>query len=93
MKKLKNSSIKIINYYIASLISYTNSIENFFSVLKSKIQKMEGLKVEDLRNNIKKALSEISTDTYKNIIKGAYERNDKYVKTVKTKKKTPKIYK
>ena len=53
---------------------------------------MEGLKVDDLRNNIKKALTEISTDTYKNIIKGAYERNDKYTKIVKTKKKTP-IYK
>jgi hypothetical protein len=38
---------------------YTNSIEMFFSLLKSKLQKMQGLYYEDLNKNIIEAIKTI----------------------------------
>lgn len=67
---------------------FTNSIENFFSMLKSKLQKLEGSTYNELKNNIKKVLKEIPKEKYKNIIKGSYERSKKY-----SKKKTSNRYK
>jgi len=49
---------------------YTNAIENFFSVLKSKLQKMKGLKYEELKKNIEKAIKKIPSEKYKRIIEG-----------------------
>ena len=37
---------------------FTNSIENYFSMLKSRLQKLEGLKYENLKENIQKVISE-----------------------------------
>tara|TARA_Y100000389_G_C17469440_1_gene528949 strand:+ start:5106 stop:5570 length:465 start_codon:yes stop_codon:yes gene_type:complete len=65
---------------------FTNAIENFFSMLKSKLQKLDGLKYENLKVNIKKLLNEIPNEYYKNILKGAYERPTKYVAKSKTRK-------
>ncbi len=58
-----------------------------FSLLKSKLKKLEGLKYNELKENIKKAIKDIPKENYKNILKGAYERQDFYIKkTSKTKK-------
>jgi transposase len=44
---------------------FTNAIENYFSMLKSKLQKMSGETFDELRSNIKKTLKEIQKDNYK----------------------------
>ena len=60
--------------------NYTNAIENFFSILKSKLYKLNGYEYEDLKNNISKAIINlIGLSSYKNILRGAYEREN-YVK-------------
>jgi transposase len=59
---------------------FTNSIENYFSMLKSRLQKTEGLKYTDLKANIASVLRNIPKQNYENIFKGAYERNTVYVK-------------
>jgi transposase-like protein len=48
---------------------YTNAIENFFSLLKSKIRKMEGLSYNKLLENIRTAIKEIPKLRYENILK------------------------
>ena len=65
---------------------FTNSIENYFSMLKSRLQKLYGLKYENLKENIQKVISEIPKEKYENIFKGAYERPDKYFPKNKTRK-------
>lgn len=72
---------------------YTNSIENFFSMLKSKLQKMEGSTYKELKENIKIALNNITKEIYINIIKGTYNR-EKYYKQKKLSNriKSPKNY-
>jgi hypothetical protein len=60
--------------------------------MKSRLQKLEGLKYENLKENIQKVLNDIPKDKYVNIFKGAYERPDKYVAKNKT-RKIKKIYK
>jgi len=71
---------------------YTNAIEGYFNVLKSRLQKLEGVKYDNLKENIKKVISEIPKEKYENIFKGAYERPEKYVAKNKT-RKIKKIYK
>ena len=58
---------------------FTNSIENYFSMLKSRLQKLDGLTHSALKENITKMIREIPKEKYRNIIKGAYERREKYV--------------
>jgi hypothetical protein len=58
------------------LFHYTNAIEGYFNVFKSRLQK--GLTYNELVN----VLDEIHI--YKNIIKGAYDINEKYVKRPST---------
>lgn len=41
---------------------------------------MQGLTHKELKLNIKKAIKEIPKETYKNLLKGSYEREEKYVK-------------
>lgn len=69
---------------------FTNSIENYFSMLKSRLQKLDGLTHTELKENITKTIRNIPKKKYKNIIKGAYERPEKYVSN---KNKTRKIKK
>ena len=58
---------------------FTNSIENYFSMLKSRLQKLDGLTHAELEENIINTITNIPKDKYRNIIKGAYERPEKYV--------------
>ena len=71
---------------------FTNSIENYFSMLKSRLQKTEGLKYTDIKANIGNVLRTIPEKNYENIFKGAYKRPDKYVAKNKTRKKPLKTY-
>jgi len=71
---------------------FTNSIENYFSILKSRLQKLDGLTYENLKHNISKVISEIPKEKYRNIIQGAYDRQEKYISKNKT-RKIKKIYK
>ncbi len=49
-------------------------------------KKFNALKYENLKENIQKVISEIPKEKYKNIFKGAYERQEKYVPKNKTRK-------
>ena len=84
IKALVNKHNNIL--YAVPYQHFTNSIENYFSMLKSRLQKLEGLKYENLKENIKKVISEIPKEKYENIFKGAYERPEKYVAKQKTRK-------
>jgi transposase len=90
IKALVNKHNNIL--YAVPYQHYTNSIENYFSMLKSRLQKLDGLKYENLKENINKVISEIPKEKYENIFKGAYERPEKYVSKNKT-RKIKKIYK
>jgi hypothetical protein len=61
-------------------------------MLKSRLQKLEGLKYENLKENIQKVISEIPKEKYENIFKGAYDRPEKYIPKNKT-RKVKKMYK
>jgi len=71
---------------------FTNSIENYFSMLKSRLQKLDGLTHTELKRNITKVIRGIPKEKYRNIVKGAYERPEKYVSKNKTRKRPKKNY-
>ena len=54
---------------------YTNAIEMFFSMLKSKLQKKSGLTYSELNQNIKEVVKTIPQSYYTNILKGTYNRS------------------
>ena len=74
--------IYTVHYYGVPYQHFTNSIENYFSMLKSRLHKLDGLSYEELKT--------IPKEKYRNILKGVYERPKKYVskknKTMKIKK-------
>jgi len=74
IKKLINEKNKLL--YGIPYQHYTNAIENYFSMIKSKLRKMDGITYDDLKN----VLNNISIDKYENIIKGAYKRSGKFIK-------------
>ena len=78
IKDLVNKNNKLL--YSIPYQHYTNGIELYFSLLKSKLRKLEGLKYDELKENIKKVIKDIPKENYKNILKGAYERKDFYIK-------------
>jgi len=84
IKDLVNKHNNIL--YAVPYQHFTNSIENYFSMLKSRLQKLDGLTHIKLKENITKVISEIPKEKYKNIFKGAYERPEKYVPKNKTRK-------
>jgi len=90
IKALVNKHNNIL--YAVPYQHFTNSIENYFSMLKSRSQKLDGLKYENLKENINKVIGEIPKEKYENIFRGAYERPEKYVPKNKT-RKVKKIYK
>jgi transposase len=90
IKSLVNKHNNIL--YAVPYQHFTNSIENYFSMLKSRLQKLDGLKYENLKENINKVIGEIPKEKYENIFRGAYERPEKYVPKNKT-RKVKKIYK
>lgn len=59
----------------------TNAIENFFSVLKNKLIKCNGIGNKELLKNIKIILIEINKYTYRNIFEGNYKRKRLYKPT------------
>ena len=83
----KNNTI----LYAVPYQHFTNSIKNYFSMLKSRLQKEEGLTYEKLKENISNVIRGIPKEKYENIFKGAYNRKATYVKN-KTRKRTPKKY-
>lgn len=90
IKELINKHNKLL--YSVPYQHFTNSIETFFSMLKSKLQKLDGLTHEEIKKNIKKSLKDIPIESYVNIFKGAYDRSEKYVKTTKPRVKKTKNY-
>jgi hypothetical protein len=95
----KNDTIRdLVNKHNKLLYSvlyqhFSNAIENYFSMLKSKLQKFSGLKYENLKENIVKAIDIIPKEYYKNILEGVYNRNKKYIPKNKTRKNPKKMYK
>ena len=65
IKALVNKHNNIL--YAVPYQHFTNSIENYFSMLKSRLQKLDGLKYENLKENIQKVISEILKEKYENI--------------------------
>jgi len=55
-------------------------------MLKFRLQKLGGLKYENLKENIVKAIEKIPKDYYKNILEGAYNRKMGYSYKNKTRK-------
>ena len=62
----------------ALLRHFTNSIENFFSVFKSKLQKKVGITYQELKSNIKDTVKDIPSEILYRIFQGSYERDEKY---------------
>ena len=90
IKELVNKNNKIL--YSVPYQHFTNSIENYFSMLKSRLQKLDGLTREKLKENIEKVIRGIPKEKYENIFKGTYNRDVVYVKN-KTRKRKLKNYK
>jgi len=90
IKELVNKNNKIL--YSVPYQHFTNSIENYFSMLKSRLQKLDGLTHEKLKENITNVIRGIPKEKYENIFKGAYNRDVVYVKN-KTRKQKLKNYK
>ena len=88
----RNQKIKdLLNKYNEILYSvpyqhFTNAIENWFSVLKSRLQKKQGLTYNHLQTNIAIVLRDIPLTTFKNIFEGVYKRPEKYKPKNKTRK-------
>jgi transposase len=71
---------------------FTNAIEGYFSVLKSHLRKMPGLKYTELKTNIRKVVDAIPTQYYNNLFNGAYNREGLYKKQRQTRKRKQKKY-
>jgi transposase len=72
---------------------FTNVIEGYFSVLKSKLRKQQGIGLHQLKQNISNIIDEIPKSTYKRLFEGSYNRTKKYQPKVSTHKHTLKNYK
>jgi hypothetical protein len=56
-------------------------------MMKSRLQKLDGLTYKKLKTNIEKVIKDIPKEKYDNIIKGTYNRNEKYIKNIQIEKK------
>jgi transposase len=72
IRALVNKHNKLL--YIVPYQHFSNAIENYFSMLKSRLQKYSGLKYANLKENITKAIENTPQNYYKNILEGAYNR-------------------
>ena len=61
-------------------------------MMKSKLYKLDGLTHKELKTNIDKVIKNIPKEKYENIIKGTYNRTEKYYKKHSNRKKTLKNY-
>jgi hypothetical protein len=91
IKNLINQNNKLL--YSVPYQHFTNSIENYFSMFKSRLTKLDGLTYNELKANISKVINNIPKDKFLNIFKGAYNRKEKYIKRSITRKRQPKNYK
>lgn len=91
IKKLINEKNKLL--YSIAYQHYTNSIESFFSVLKSKLRKLNGFTYKKLKDNIKSTIKNIPKEYYLKLLKYSYERNNYYVNNKAKNKKKSKKYK
>ena len=71
---------------------YTNAIEGYFNVLKSRLQKLNGLSHDKIKENITKVVKDIPIEIYKNLFKGSYKRPEVFVKKVSKRVKKLKNY-
>ncbi len=90
IKTLVNKKNKLL--YSIPYQHFTNAIENYFSVLKSRLRKMEGLKYTEIKGNIVNAIKDISKEIFENIFKGSYNRKEIFVKKPSSRKKKVKNY-
>jgi len=58
---------------------FTNAIENFFSVFKSRLQKKIGITYQELKSNIKDTIKDIPSEIMLLIFQGSYG-SDKNIK-------------
>jgi transposase len=77
IKELINKENKIL--YGIPYQHFTNVIEQFFSILKSKLQKLDGLTYDEIKSNIKQIIKQIPENIYINIFNGSYKRDNIYV--------------
>ena len=61
-------------------------------MMKSRLYKLDGLTHKELKLNIDKVIKDIPKEKYENIIKGAYNRTQKYNKKPSNRIKTLKNY-
>jgi len=61
--------------------------------MKSRLYKLDGLTHKELKKNIDAVIKDIPKEKYKNIIKGTYNRTEKYIKKSSNRRKTLKNYK
>jgi len=90
IKVLINKKNKLL--YSIPYQHFTNAIENYFSMFKSKMRKLEGLKYTEIKENISKVIKNIPKETFESIFKGSYERQEVYVKKASNRKKIVKNY-
>jgi hypothetical protein len=76
IRTLINKHNKVL--YAVPYQHFTNAIENFFSVFKSRLQKKVGITYSELKENIKEKLHTIPSEIFKSIFQGSYERDEKY---------------
>lgn len=91
VKELINKDNKLL--YAVPYQHYTNAIEGYFNVLKSRLNKRSGLTYLELKNNVKEVLKTIPKQIYYNLFKGSYQRDAKYLKHNSTRKRKLKNYK
>jgi hypothetical protein len=89
IKELVNKNNKLL--YSVPYQHFTNSIENYFSMMKARLRKIEGLTHSEIKQHISNVIRNIPKEKYENIFKGAYNRNSVYVKN-KTRKNKNKQY-
>ena len=61
-------------------------------MMKSRLNKLDGLTYKELKTNINKVIKDIPKKKYENIIKGAYSRTKKFSKKPSNRKKKLKNY-
>ena len=91
IKELVNKNNKLL--YAVPYQHFTNSIENYFSMMKARLRKIEGLTHSEIKQNISNVVRNIPKEKYENIFKDAYNRNAVYVKNKTRKNKTKKYLK
>lgn len=90
IRDLINKHNKVL--YAVPYQHFTNAIENFFSVFKSKLQKKAGITYQELKSNIKDTVKDIPSEILYRIFQGSYERDEKYKKKSLRKTQRKKVY-